>query len=130
LVGWNPCGLTGDPSDGCLPLSVMPSRYAFNSWPNRSTWLVARWLSSSKYGYMATIAEHQWQKYRGISGRSRLARNGMAEKISKDIAANSTTIGLGEPEEAVELLAEVTWEEIADHWLKRLPGYKSIGPAE
>ncbi len=93
-----------------------------NSWPNRETWLAARWLFSYRYGELMHASREFW---RATSGKARDAkvRRQMAGRMRALVATAGDVVD-GLPSWGMR---GVCWERLADHFLGGIPGYRSRG---
>ena len=96
-----------------------------NGWPNQATWMLARWLGAKRYSYLIKITGAAWNKYRGSSDRSALARIDVASRIEGDVRAGVEAAELFKSR-ANGLLREVGWHRVADCSLTRFREYECL----
>jgi hypothetical protein len=96
-----------------------------HGWPNRPTWALACWLHGRKYCYLRDTAIATWLAHKNTFNPSGKALAAMTEKLNRDVTVNAAAI---QPERLdrplVEVLEEIDWGAIADHWLVLGNGYR------
>jgi hypothetical protein len=96
-----------------------------NGWPNRPTWAAVCWLLLYRCRYLIEVSFAYWKAGETAFDRSGRARREMAAKLRRDVAANVAKIdSVNFDRPLAELLDEIDFGAIADHWLARFHGYR------
>jgi hypothetical protein len=96
-----------------------------HGWPNRPTWALVCWLHAYRYSYSRDASLACWKAGQAAFDRSGRALRELTTKLRRDVATNTAKIESVEFDRPLpELLAEIDFEAIADHWLARCSGYR------
>jgi hypothetical protein len=105
--------------------TTMNAGELYNGWPNRPTWALVCWLHAYRYCYSMDATLACWKAAENTFDRSGRALTSMTEKLRRDVAANTAKIQSANFDRPLEeLLDEIDFEAIADHWLVRFNGYR------
>jgi hypothetical protein len=97
----------------------------YNGWPNRPPWALDWWLHAYRYCYLLEVSAACWLGNQETFNPSGRALRAMTEKLRRDVAANTAKIESTNFDRPLgELLDEIDFEAIADHWLARFSGYR------
>jgi hypothetical protein len=86
-----------------------------HGWPNRPTWALVYWLHAYRYSYLMDVSLACWRPGENFFDRSGRARQEMAAKLRRDVAANVAKIdSINFDRPLGELLDRIDLEAIAD----------------
>jgi hypothetical protein len=98
-----------------------------NGWPRRATWALVCWLHAYRYSYLMDVSLACWKEAESTFDRSGRALGATTEKLRRDVVANTAKIESAKFDRPLaELLDEIDFEAIADHWLARFNGYRRL----